>query len=158
MKKSEKRLLIFLGLAVSYFVIDVFILKPDDSETAAKSKGNQDAQTTVLNESSAKISSRTTKMKAQNLVMASLDLSDLANWRKDPFLGSFTAELIDSLQGSIPYVLKAIAWRDETAHVIINNEVYKLGEEKDGFLVSEVRNDSVICYKNGQRFVLTFGE
>lgn len=156
MKKSEKRLLIFLGIAVVYFGFDIFILKSDDEEIQVKSK--QDLIQPEVNEQISDTGNKSRQKTTRKVKFASMDLSKINNWNNDPFLGSFKPELIDSLQGSTPFVLKAIAWRDEMAHVIINNEVYKLGEEKDGFLVSEVRKNSVVCFKNGQRFVLTLGE
>jgi len=156
MKKNEKRLLIFLGIVVGYFVFDIFILKSDDEENQAKSK--QNLEQPEVNEQISDTGKKSMRKTTWNVKLASMDLSEIRNWNNDPFLGSFKPELIDSLQGSTPFVLKAIAWRDEMAHVIINNEVYKLGEEKDGFLVSEVRKNSVVCFKNGQRFVLTLGE
>ncbi len=156
MKKSEKRLLIFLGLVVGYFTYDIFISKSDDEDIQVKSK--QDIRQPVDNEQISGTGKKSRRKTTGIAKFASMDLSEISNWNNDPFLGSFKPELIDSLQGSTPYILKAIAWRDEMAHVIINNEVYKLGEEKDGFLVSEVRKNSVVCFKNGQRFVLTLGE
>lgn len=157
MKKSEKRLLIGLGLVASFFVYDTFLSKSDDEEVQPKVKKTQVLEEPINNTpvNNKKQIQRRNKPK---LAMASMDFTKFSDWEKDPFLGSFTQAMIDSMQGSIPFVLKAIAWRDAIAHVIINDEVYKLGEKKNGLLVSEVRNNSVVCYINGQRFILTFGE
>ena len=160
MKKSEKMLLGVLGAAVTFFVLDTFVLSSDEE----KAKLDSDKKITGLekSEDNAEKSARPSKVskvrpvrKKAASVIAS---STFADWKRDPFLGSFDPALIDSLQNNLPYVLKAISWRGEEAHVIINDEVYKMGEPKDGFLVEGIRDDQVFCVKDGERFVLRLGE
>ena len=89
-----------------------------------------------------------------------IDPELLVKWNRDPFLGAFTKELLDSLQERPieEFFLKAISWRDSVAYVIINEEVYREGESKNGIHVMDVIGEKVYFSYNGKRKVLSFGE
>ena len=160
MKKSEKMLLGVVGVATVIFILDTFVF--NDEEDATLAKEDDKASSATVSEKQEPESAKIKKRKKQPDSPATTSIkggtSTLVSWKKDPFLGSYSPALVDSLQGSSPYVLKAISWRGKEAHVIINDEVYKMGEAKDGFLVEGIRDNKVYCIKNGQRFVLRFGE
>ena len=56
------------------------------------------------------------------------------------------------------FFLKAISWRDSVAYVIINEEVYREGESKNGIHVLDVIGEQVYFTYNGKRKMISFGE
>lgn len=150
MKKSEKILLGVLSIVITFFVLDTFILGSD------KKRDPKNSGSTGLDISGE--STDPSQRKAGRVNQASFNPDLFTKWKRDPFLGAFTAELIDSLQGNIPYVLKAIAWRGKEAHVLINDDIYQLGVPKNGFLVSQVLDSTVVLSRDGERYILTLGE
>ncbi|MEE9169475.1 MAG: hypothetical protein V3U73_06890 [bacterium] len=160
MKKSEKILLGVVGIAIAFFVLDTFVFSSKKRDIQAGDKKQSvsapDSENVIT-----ELASTDQQPKAVNRdIESSMTESStiFSGWKRDPFLGSFRPELLDSLRGNIPFVLKAISWRGDDAHVIINDEVYKMGEAKDGFLVAEVRDKQVVCVNKGVRFVLRLGE
>jgi|Deesub1362B_J571_1020462.scaffolds.fasta_scaffold01140_5 hypothetical protein len=158
MEKRQKILLGLLGLAVLVFLLDRFVLSSKTQTAGAPAAGRtaqknvQPGKEEVLLFSSA----------GARVVLAGqgLDPSVFRQWQRDPFVGAFTRALLDSLRGKKeePLVLKAISWRDSTAYVIINDDVFREGETRGDITVLAVRDEKVFCLYRGRQYVLTLGD
>lgn len=153
-----------LTVSVTFYIFNTFILS-DGKKTVPANKNKiqvigdrtpkPGGQETPLLDFSVKSAIRRVDM---NTMMHS---GVLTKWKRDPFLGAFTPDILDSLQKREkvePFVLKAISWRDSVAYVIINNDVYREGEQKNGIHVIDVVGNKVIYSFNGKKSILRFGE
>ncbi len=151
LKKSEKRLLIILGVAVFGFLFDRFILSGGDENDAAANiiqNGNQN----------------------QNILLAGVVSPDpvaaskedpqskqLETWGRDPF------SLINSgnnsnTEGQSRPLLKGIFWNQDKPYVLINDLILSEGEEAEGVRIKEIREEEVLCYQGSQLFTLHWRE
>ncbi len=167
MKKSEKILLVILAISVAIYLLDMFVFSKKESAPVVKKPGV--VQKNVAGGNAGKMESFWSKQKnsGQNarLIMAgaSLDKTIFMQWKRDPFLGAFRRDLLDSLRGiqrkeGSPFVLKAISWRGNVPYVIINEDIYQKGESRNGLTVLDVIGEKVYCLHNGKKFILTLGE
>ena len=164
LKKKEKILLVVLFVVVSIFLLDMFASSDEDKQTTQKTKLERvnNNKETPAKTSEKKITIDFPIKRNVNRVLTThtLDPELWAKWKRDPFLGAFTAELLDSLQErpTEDFFLKAISWRDSVAYVIINEEVYREGESKNGIHVLDVIGEQVYFTYNGIRKMISFGE
>ncbi len=153
-----------LTISVTFYVFNTFILSDDKKPAPAKKNKIQ-----VIGDQTLKPGVQETplldfpvKSAIRRVNMNSMVNSEfLTKWKRDPFLGSFTPDILDSLQKREkvePFVLKAISWRDSVAYVIINDDVYREGEQKNGIHVIDVIGNKVIYSFNGKKSILRFGE
>lgn len=164
LKKNEKILLGVLIALGSYYVIDTFILSDDKKDVAG---GERKRIERVQNNLPGQL--KDAKEDFENffnpdisrvLIEQEMDPKLLSQWQRDPFVGAFTSDILDSMQQREPefFVLKGISWRDNIPAVIINDEIYKKGETKKGLRVLSVSGDKVEIFFNGKRKILKLGE
>ena len=170
MKKSEKILLVILAISVVIFVLDRFVLSKKDSKPAVAARKPKPAvQAKVPARRPLPVQTGNNLNKGMGVRRAAVQvlpvsehipLSVLNKWRRDPFLGAFTKEVLDSLRGKKeePFILKAISWRDSLVYVIINDDVFQKGETRNGLTVLDVIGERVVCSYNGKKFILSMGE
>ena len=170
MKKSEKILLIILAVSVGIFILDRFVLSKKEAKPVVKkvapavshsSAGTVPAPAAPVSPGPGGTPRGAAEPKTTLASFASARV--YREWRRDPFLGAYTRAMLDSLRGDKkkeekPFVLKAISWRDSSAYVIINDDVYKQGESKNGLTVLDVIGERVVCSFRGKKFILTLGE
>lgn len=163
LKKSEKILLGVLGGAVLLFVLNMFVFSSGKKETVKRINNVKkmfgiplDSKTKLNPQLGLSILNDIKKSYVENVLSRDI----FTKWKRDSFLGAFTPEMLDSLQerGSEEFVLKAISWRDSIAYVIINDDVYREGESKNGVHVLDVVGKKVYITYNGKWKVLSFGE
>jgi len=163
LKKKEKILLGVLSSVVIFYFFDMFVLSKKEEVKPVKSKIEKRNETSKV--SSSGLNSNTALSINRNNVKKissnrTIDPKLFSKWKRDPFLGAFTSELLDSLQKRerVEFELKGISWRDSIAYVIINDDVYRKGESKNGIHVIDIMRDKVIISSNGLRSTLMFGE
>ncbi len=149
LKKSEKRLLIILGVAVFGFLFDRFVLSGGDkNDAAANVVQSVDQNPNMI----------LAGVVSPDPVAASDEdsqSSQFETWGRDPF--SLTSSGDNSNTESRP-VLKGIFWNQDQPYVLINNLVLGEGEEAEGVRVEEIREEEVLCYRGGQSFILHWRE
>ncbi len=150
LQKREKILLGVMGIAVGVFVLNQFVFSKKSTSPAKRPllvKPNRTQQVAKG------------EMKSGQL-LPRLHGVQFVNWRRDPFIGAFTEDLLDSLgfhQKVQPYVLKAISWKNNEAYVLINDNILKVGDTVDGLTLVAVDGNRVICEKNRRKFSLILG-
>ncbi len=150
LQKREKILLGMMGAAVAIFLLNQFVLskKPPVKSPALVKKPSMVGD---VNQFVRKVS--IPKMTNPRVFKIA------GRWKRDPFIGAFTATLLDSMGFKKPqlYVLKAISWKNGEAYVLINDDIIKVGESLNGLKVLRVDGNRAICEKNLRRFSLILG-
>ncbi len=152
LQKREKILLGVMGFAVSFFLVNQFVFS---KKSPAPVK-----QPPLAKQVRVKTNPAAGMPAGLEAIRPRLQGARFVNWRRDPFVGAFTTELLDSLgfhKKVQPYVLKAISWKNNEAYVLINDSIIKVGETVDGLTVVAVDGNRVICEKNRRRFSLILG-
>jgi hypothetical protein len=150
LQKREKILLGVMGVAVSFFLLNQFVFSKKTTGPAKRPPLARQVQGKSAPRAAIQSEHRMPKLRGMRFV----------NWRRDPFVGAFTAELLDSLgfqQKVRPYVLKAISWKNGEAYVLINDTIIKVGETVNGLTVVSVDGNRAICEKNRRKFSLILG-
>ncbi|MBN2030888.1 hypothetical protein JW824_11675 [bacterium] len=148
LKKSEKRLLIILGVAVFGFLFDRFVLSGgDENDAAANVVQNRTQNQNML------LSGVVTPDPIAVSEKASQN-KQFETWGRDPF------SLISSGNGesrSRP-ILKGIFWNQDKSYVLIDDLILSEGEEAEGIRIEKIREEEVLCYQGGQLFTLHWRE
>ena len=164
LKKKEKMLLGVLIVLGSYYVIDTFIMSDDKKDVAGgEGKKIERVQKNLpgkLKDAKADFENFFNPDISRVLIEQEMDPKLLSQWQRDPFLGAFTTEILDSFQQREPefFVLKGISWRDNIPTVMISDEIYKKSETKNGLRVLSVSRDKVEIFFDGKRKILKLGE
>ncbi len=163
LKKKEKLLLSVLIIIGSYYVIDTFVLSDDKKGVTKKGKKIERVEKNLpnkLKDAKADFEKFFNPDIRRVLIEQEMDPKLLSQWQRDPFLGAFTSDILDSMQQKDPdfFVLKGISWRGNIATVIINDEIYKKGETKNGVRVLSVYKDKVEMSFEGKKTTLKLGE
>jgi hypothetical protein len=157
LKKSEKRLLVILGVAVLVFLFDRFVLSKGDkeSEDIKKTPPKKVVSTVVPNtessETTSQLSSRT-------------QLKHFEEWGKDPFsINRFKSPSeVSSSSGQkvakSSVKLKGIFWKEGETFVLINDFILGEGEENKGLRVEKINGTEVLCSRGNRTFKLTWRE
>lgn len=157
LKKSEKRLLIILGIAVLIFIFDRFVLSKGDKESEAiKKSPPKKVVSTVIPSTKSSVTTPRLSSKTQ--------LKRFEEWGKDPFsVNRFqtTAEVNASYEKKVAKTsekLKGIFWREGKAFVLINDSIIGEGEENKGLKVEKINGTEVLCSRGNRTFKLYWRE
>ena len=180
LKKSEKRLLIILGIAVVVFIVDRFFLGGDDKpKPAAKPAG---APRTVT---AANSPGKTAQPQAKAAPVKPGAQVHYSTWKTDPFAYSYALEMQKQEQrpsrttqarparAGQPVqtavnptvkeeekeeekgpVLNGIFWKDGKAFALIDGIIMEEGEEREGLKVIAIRGSEVVCRKGNRTFTI----
>ncbi|MCD6166267.1 hypothetical protein J7K19_06135 [bacterium] len=159
LKKREKILLSIMTGAVVLFIVNQFLCSSQKSQLGQSASTTKTSRTRKTNAKGPTTYSQIKPNQLQTWIKRQPNVV-YSSWGRDPFLGAFTRELLDSLgvRREKPYVLKAISWKDGKAIVLINNDIIKVGETKNGLTVLAVEGDRVVCRKYGSIFSLRLGD
>jgi len=73
-------------------------------------------------------------------------------WGKNPFYTGYSPSGRPSLSKKVEFRLLGVLFREYRAHALINNNIVAVGDELDGFQVTEISRDSVVL-ENGETIV-----
>lgn len=157
LKKSEKRLLVILGVAVLIFFFDRFVLSKGDKESKEikKSPLKKVASAVISNTESSGTTSR---------LSSRTQLKHFEEWGKDPFsINRFkSASEMSSSSGQkaakSSVKLKGIFWKEGKSFVLINDFVLGEGEENKGLKVEKINGTEVLCSRGNRTFKLYWRE
>ncbi len=158
LKKSEKRLLIILGIAAAVFLVDKFIIEKKKKDAPAP-QAQQNApvpQAEIALKTPPKSSSIRTVYNG---------------WGKDPFYlpqkdhtgSSAGAAAVKAPQKSeiktapLPE-LKGMFWKEGKTYVLIGDAVIAEGEENEGLKIEKVEGKTVFCRQGNRSFTLFWSE
>lgn len=139
LQKSQKRLLLVLGLVLIYALID-FISNSDRYKKYYFTEDDDSKATVILR------NAILTPAKKQTFV--DQDLS----WKRDPFTQrrqSKTVKIIKRVNTDSKLNLKAITFDSENSFVMINDKILMEGEIIQGYLIRKIYKDKVELFKNG---------
>jgi hypothetical protein len=141
--KSLKRLLIVLGLVVSYAIID-FISNNDqyDQFYSSKDKPTESSANLIIK------SKKNELLKKKNTLVL--------NWGKDPFRVPITSSVRPRKKQAKSGELKlqAITFSGENSFVMINDKILRAGEVVNGFKVLSIQENRVELSKHGKSIYL----
>lgn len=157
LKKSEKRLLVFLGIVVVVFFFDRFVGLPvgKKAETDKESLKTQAAKTVFPK-----------SMLSGNLSRPNSDSMRrrFESWGRDPFSGSSSTSTVRGATassgkgGKSKPELRGIFWKQGKPYVLINDIILSEGEEKNGLRVERVEGTEVLCSQGSRSFTLHWRE
>ncbi|HHS12541.1 MAG TPA: hypothetical protein ENN03_02100 [bacterium] len=153
LKKSEKRLLMLLGVAVAVFVFDKFILG-GDKKPPPDPKKMQTVQTRSGDASSVQTQER-------RKTAANHQAVQYESWGRDPFMPVVNETVQESsVRRSLEskHKLKGILWNEGRAYVLIDDLVLSEGESKEGILLRRISGNAAYCSKGGRTFTLRMEE
>ncbi len=163
LKKSEKRLLIILGVVVIGFLIYQFVL--------SGGKENNVIQQNVQNVAPTQVKSNTllAGVVSPNPVEANIELpmEYFESWGRDPFflIDNKPVPATSSNNGSVTTkeskpkpVLKGIFWKSNKPYVLLDDLILSEGEEAEGIKVEKVNGSEVLCSQGSQSFTLYWRE
>jgi len=181
LKKSEKRLLIILGIVLAIFLMDRFIWSSD--EKAKKVTASAQAV-----KSGVKVPVNKGTVKNPNVpVGGSGEKKYFSGWKTDPFAYSYAVELARQNQKRRPGnvnraqpkeqvaqndnagsneekkenkgpVLNGVFWKEGKAFALIDGVIMEEGEEREGLKVLQIRGSEVICRKGNRTFTIQWRE
>ena len=159
LKKSEKRLLIILGIAVVAFLGDKLIFKSED-----KKEGSFKVPDKYAADQPVKGAEKASGLEGQPVVKRLAGKATYYDsWGRDPFARPgrrSTARIQTSVrkkQFSKPE-LKGIISKGGRYYVLINDLILGEGEEKDGIKVERIKEKEVLCSQDSRTFTLSWGE
>ena len=149
LKKSEKRMLIVLGVVVAVAV--PFQLLTGRKKPAVVQKTREQISETVSRVGLGPVPSRTA---GRPLAAERFD-----SWGRDPFASpEIEREKIAAQRAAARLVLKGIFWTDGKPFAMINDVVLSEGEEKKGIRVERIEGRKVVCRRGGQTANLQWSE
>jgi hypothetical protein len=157
LKKSEKRLLIVLGVALVVFLFDRFVLsakKKEDPQIQppASESISQDLAVNQLNPATP------TPIQVQKRVLAG-NLENFEDWGRDPFNLNAKNRLSGlSVKKPVRPVLNGIFLKDGQSYALINDLIFHEGEEKNGIKVEKIKEMEVLCTQGKSTFTLSWRE
>jgi len=163
LKKSEKRLVTILGLAIVVFLLDRFVLS-SGSKKAPKGKSTVSAASVLGTTAAAGKSGSTGSMPSAK---PDVEPKTYEGWGRDPFVlpsshagVSASASPTGAKSESSPSlpVLKGMFWKGGRAYVLIDDVVLGEGEEKKGIRVEKINGMEVLCRQGSRQFTLHWRE
>jgi len=181
LKKSEKRLLIILGIVLAIFLMDRFIWSAD------KNKKQSVASAPVAKNTMQTPGNRSAVNNAKVNVPAPGVKRHFPGWKTDPFAYSYAVELARQNQKRRPGnvnraqpkeqvaqndnagsneekkenkgpVLNGVFWKEGKAFALIDGVIMEEGEEREGLKVLQIRGSEVICRKGNRTFTIQWRE
>ena len=157
LKKSEKRMLVLLGIVVVVagfykFVID----KPKTKNVPPARKNMKPAEVKqTIKKDPALADDKEDKNVTSNIIFEQYD-----EWGRDPFTIVKPPPPKPKPKPPPPpkVVLKGIFWKQGRAYVLIDDYVLGEGEEEGGIKVMKIEGKNVICRKGGRQFTLQWRE
>lgn len=151
LKKSEKRLLIMIGILVIVFLIMDpynFFGAPEPPKSApeqASATTTPEAQPTPT---TAKPTARATGMqRADSLSNALAILSGKTMWEHDPFFAEIIADAENP--NTSQFHLSAVSIVKNDKRVILNGNILGVGDDLDGWRIVEIRPDGATISRQG---------
>lgn len=158
LKKSEKRMLIILGIVALGFLIDRVFLTDGEKEKKVKDSPKKSAAQKINDMVLNKQVNNTDNIKKPVKILSSKMQFD--NWGRDPFSklqNRKKDKIIDTAKTKIVYpkrVLKGFFTRGNKLYVLIDKLVLAEGEEKEGLKVLKIENNVVYCRELNRTFTL----
>jgi hypothetical protein len=157
LKKNEKRLLLILGIAVLVFLFDRLVLSRKGAKPAPEARQQ--------------ITGIVPAASAENLRSPALTGPGNGNkpyetWGHDPFIdsrasggskSSVAGAAKTSASKPLPE-LRGLLWKDGQAYVMLNDEIIKEGEEKQGLRIDKVEGKVVYGRRGNRSFTLYWSE
>lgn len=144
LKKSEKRMLIFLGVVV---VAGIIMQVTNKKEPSRRSSSNSKVLSV----------GKKGDDEAERSVEKKLTKTEYESWGRNPFesrawqkekIFDEYAEMKASLN------LKGILWKQGKPYALINDHILAEGETEEGIRVISITNNTVICQAHGRTFTL----
>ena len=163
LKKSEKRLMVILGIVVAVFLIDQFIISSGDEEASTVKPGAASLNKLLKRSALSKLNSVEGSAVPK---ISKIEGKRFETWGRDPFMvpktaggiyGSTSGQSGGGKQKGGPK-LQGFLWKKGKAYVLIDDAVLSEGEEKDGLRVERIRDKEVLCSKGGRTFTLYWRE
>ncbi|HDQ44074.1 MAG TPA: hypothetical protein ENN17_01075 [bacterium] len=143
LKKSEKRILVILGVVIAIFLLDRFVLSGGDKKEPPRPATTRETRRTVTTPAEEPVQKREAGPKVR-----------YDNWGRDPFtfLDPTRQQTAAQLEASLD--LKGIIRKGGKIFVLINGYIIAEGEEKEGIRVERIEGNQVFCVKDGRRITL----
>ena len=142
--KSQKRLLIILGIILVCTILDIII----NPENYTYYFGGEGEEQPFVEDSSFTVNVETKIEKT----------SYNKNWNKDPFSPAVTVyrRSVSTKAGSLWQLhLKAISYGGKKSAAIINGNILKIGDKILGYRIEQIKPDTVIVSRGKSKFKLT---
>ena len=147
LKKSEKRLIIILGIFLFAFLFDRFILSPGKDNETAPPTDTVDFQASNNQKLQMEMAALAKKVKKSTSKDVKYDA-----WGRDPFNTPKSSSTVGKKRRKIE--LKGIFWKNGKGYVLINSYILREGEEKGGIKVEKIESEKVTCRSEGRSFTL----
>lgn len=158
LKKSEKRLLVILGIVVAVFLVDQFFLGSGDEDDAVPSPNLAQQNTQVVQSIVSQTGSGQGSVQQSGIISKKY----FESWGRDPFSSRQVVAVQaraaqKKAQQSLPE-LRGFFWKKGRAYVLIDEIILTEGEEKDGLRVERIRDKEVLCSQGNRTFTLHWRE
>lgn len=156
LKKSEKRMLMLLGIVVVVAGFYKFVIDKPKAKNVpqANQKPRQEAAKQAIQ------NKPTEKDLQEKKVTSNIIFEQYNEWGRDPFtiVKPPPPKPKPKPPPPIKVALKGIIWKEGTAYVLIDDYVLCEGEEEGGIKVLKIEGKNVICRKGGRQFTLHWRE
>lgn len=140
LKKSEKRMLLFLGIVAGAALIFQFTGKKD-AATSSKIKSVIAATGSDSKDNVSRVPS-------------SGELADYSQWGRNPFEDVQKSSELTYTEIKTTLHLKGILWRQGKPFALINDHILAEGETEGGIRIVSITNSTVVCQSHGRTFTL----
>ncbi len=143
--KSQKRLLILLGIVLAYAIFDF----TSNMDTYLAVYGGKKVVTKAKAKSSSTSTSKQTSLKHQTTY--------LEKWGRDPFYKRVIpkkSKLIKKKRRTTHFVLQAISMKDNNSIAIINDKIVKIGDIISGYTLKKIDKKRVVLSDGKKTLVL----
>jgi hypothetical protein len=150
LKKSEKRLLVVLGIAVGIFILDRFVLGSSDKEEAPPA---------VPPAAEPDVAGTATQPASVQPVVRLPEVKEVfKDWGRDPFVLGTSGYGTYGKSGPAKPKLKGFLTRNGRSFVLIDHVILTEGEEQDGIRVEKINGMEVLCRKGSRSYTLSWRE
>jgi hypothetical protein len=161
LKKSEKNLLMILGVVVLVFFINQFVCGSGDKKNSANQVTKNDPPPSLASAIKSKMNKPVTPKKVTTIPKNQYD-----SWGRDPFSGITTSrtrtsssKTSKSKKSISKFKLNGIFYeKGKKSYVMINKEILGVGDEKWGLKVVRIDEKQVLCSQGGRTFTLYWKE
>jgi len=163
LKKSEKNLLIFLGLVVVAVGVYKFVIEPGSKAKEVAAGTSQKTTNVATGQVSA--DKKPVQISAHRLPVVKEKL--FASWKRDPFYGKTVKTVATKaaivrkkkvVKKIIAPVLKGILMNQSGAQAVIDDLILSEGQTKNGIHVVSIKSTEVVCTKNNRTFTLLWSK
>jgi len=161
LKKSEKRLVVILGIVSAVFLFDRFVLSSDEEESSTLKPGAKGINSLL---SATALSKLRTTQAAVQLPTFRVEGKQFATWGRNPFSGPKSTSEVKRMATAARNrarqnpTLQGFFWKQGKTYVMVNDAVLTEGEEKDGLRIEKIRDKEVLCSQGGRTFTLYWRE